>query len=102
MPAFNCTQVSCNLVDLDETPLHLAFATCSALALELGTEVAGSELVGLIPQQALTQATDYFYPNNNWPEQEKIKYAIGFLGLNSVKPFDPEKQIIEKVLLKMN
>jgi len=100
MPAFNCTQVSCNLVDLDETPLHLTFATCSALALELGTEVVGSELVGLIPQQALTQATDYFYPNNNWPEQEKIKYAIGFLGLNSVKAFDPEKQVIEKVLLK--
>lgn len=100
MPAFNCTQVSCNLVDLDETPLHLAFATCSALALELGTEVEGSELVGLIPQQALTQATDFFYPNNNWPEQEKIKYAIGFLGLNAVKAFDPEKQIIEKVLLK--
>jgi len=100
MPAFDCTQVSCNLVDLDETPLHLAFASCSALALEMGTEVTGSELVGLIPQQALTQATDFFYPNNNWPEQEKIKYAIGFLGLNAVKPFDPEKQIIEKVLLK--
>jgi len=98
MPVFNCTQVSCNLVDLDQTPLHQAFNSCNTLALEMGTEVTGSELVGLIPQNALTQATDFFYPKNRWPEEEKIKYAIGFLGLNTVKPFDPDRQIIERVL----
>lgn len=98
MPAFNCTQVSCNLVDLDQTALHQVFDACSALAIEMGTEVSGSELVGLIPEKELTKVTDFFYPKNTWPETEKIKYAIGFLGLNSVKPFDPDHQIIERVL----
>lgn len=100
MPAFNCTQVSCNLVDLDETPLHIAFSVCTALALEFGTEVTGSELVGMIPMQALIQTTDFYYPKAHWHEEDKIKYAIGYLGLNSVKPFNPEQQIIEWALFK--
>ncbi len=98
MPAFHCAQVSCNLIDLDITPLHLVFETCCKLAEEMNTRVTGSELVGLIPLKVLTDAADFYNKGRIMTEAEKIKFAEAKLGLNSVKPFDPSKQIIEKAL----
>lgn len=98
MPAFHCSQVSCNLIDLDITPLHLVFETCCKLAEEMNTRVTGSELVGLIPLKVLTDAADFYNKGRNMTEPEKIKFAEAILGLSSVKPFDPSIQIIEKAL----
>lgn len=98
MPAFNCSQVSCNLIDLDLTPLHLVFETCCKLAEEMDTRVTGSELVGLIPLKVLTDAAEFYNRGRTMTEPEKIEFAEAKLGLSSVKPFDPSKQIIEKAL----
>ncbi|HNR05793.1 MAG TPA: glutamate formimidoyltransferase [Saprospiraceae bacterium] len=98
MPAFNCPQVSCNLVDLDLTPLHLVFDTCCRLAEEMGTRVTGSELVGLVPVKVLTDAADFYNQGKTMTEKEKLEFVKTKFGLSSVKPFDPSKQIIEKAL----
>jgi len=64
--------------------------------------VTGSELVGLIPLQAMLDAADYFLKKQERSlgisESEKIKIAVKSLGLDDLKPFDPEEKIIEYVM----
>jgi glutamate formiminotransferase len=47
------TQVSMNLTDFERTPLHVVFAAIQHEAQRLGAEIAGSELIGLLPERAL-------------------------------------------------
>ena len=49
-------QVAMNLTDFIITPLHVAFEAVRARAAEQGVAVAGSEVIGLVPQAALVQA----------------------------------------------
>ncbi|MEP6936219.1 MAG: glutamate formimidoyltransferase, partial [Nitrospirota bacterium] len=49
-------QVAMNLTDFIITPLHVAFEAVRARAAEQGVAVAGSEVIGLVPQAALAQA----------------------------------------------
>ena len=46
-------QVSINLVDFKRTPLHVVFDAVSRRCAERGIEIAGSELIGMIPEAAL-------------------------------------------------
>jgi glutamate formiminotransferase len=46
-------QVSINLVDFELTPLHVVYQAVAALCRQLGIEIAGSELIGMIPPAAL-------------------------------------------------
>jgi glutamate formiminotransferase / formiminotetrahydrofolate cyclodeaminase len=52
-------QVAMNLTDYIITPFHVAFEAVRALAAEKGVAVAGSEVVGLVPQAALIQAAGH-------------------------------------------
>lgn len=87
MEHYGIAQVSTNLTNFRHTSLHLVFQTISEVAKKYGTEVIGSELVGLIPLRALT--------DNGKME---ISEAIDYLGLNTLKIFEPEKKIIELLL----
>jgi len=49
-------QVSMNLTDYTITPIHVAFEAVNTRAAAQGVEVAGSEVIGLIPQAAVVQA----------------------------------------------
>jgi glutamate formiminotransferase len=49
-------QVAMNLVNIDDTPVHVAFEAVRREAGQRGVQVAGSELIGLVPRQALLQA----------------------------------------------
>jgi glutamate formiminotransferase / formiminotetrahydrofolate cyclodeaminase len=49
-------QVAMNLTDYVITPIHVAFEAVRTRAAEQGVEVAGSEVIGLVPQAALVQA----------------------------------------------
>ncbi len=53
-------QVSMNLTNFEETPIHVAFEAVKAEAEMRGVQVAGSEIVGLVPQQALLHAAQQF------------------------------------------
>ena len=82
--------------------MHEAFdATCKA-ADERGLRVTGSELIGLIPLQAMLDAADFYLTKQQRSlgiaESEKIKIAVKSLGLDDLKPFHPKEKIIEYLL----
>jgi glutamate formiminotransferase/glutamate formiminotransferase/formiminotetrahydrofolate cyclodeaminase len=53
-------QVSMNLTNFEETPIHVAFEAVRHQAEARGVAVAGSEIVGLVPRRALLQASEFF------------------------------------------
>ena len=99
---FGIAQVSYNLTNINITPMHFVFdETCKA-AKERELVVTGSELIGLIPLQAMLDAADYFLMKQErslkLSENEKIKFAVKSLGLDDLKPFNPKEKIIEYLL----
>jgi len=96
---YGIAQVSMNLTNLEETPLHAAFNACSEAANKRGLRVTGSEVVGMLPKKCLVDAGRYFLRKQNWSEgaseEELIEMAIRSMGLNELKPFDPKEKIIE-------
>lgn len=99
IPEYGCAQVSMNLTDLDLVPLHLAFDTTDDRARERGLRTTGSELVGLVPRSVLTEAGRHYIQrmgrSTGVPESVLVNTAVRTLGLNEVKPFDPQERIIE-------
>jgi glutamate formiminotransferase/formiminotetrahydrofolate cyclodeaminase len=96
---YGLAQISVNFTNYRITPVHVVFDEARKLAAKLGLRVTGSELVGLIPKEALLMAGRYYLGKQGKspgvPEDELIRTAIRSLGLNDVSPFDPEKKIIE-------
>jgi glutamate formiminotransferase/formiminotetrahydrofolate cyclodeaminase len=99
IPEYGCAQISLNLTDLDVTPLHVAFDTCDERARERGLRATGSELVGLVPKEALLAAGRHYLARMGRcagvPESALVHTAIRTLGLSEVKPFDPAERVIE-------
>jgi glutamate formiminotransferase / formiminotetrahydrofolate cyclodeaminase len=96
---YGLAQVSMNLTNLDETPLHAAFEACVESASKRGLRVTGSEVVGMLPKKCLIDAGRYFLRKQKWSEgaseEELIDVAIRSMGLSELKPFDPKERIIE-------
>ncbi|MDQ3115406.1 MAG: glutamate formimidoyltransferase [Verrucomicrobiota bacterium] len=111
---YGMAQVSMNLTNIEETPLHVAFDACATSAAERGMRVTGSEIVGMLPKKSLVEAGKYFLRKQKWSEgaaeEELIDLAIRSMGLNELKPFDPKEKVIEfkiaetakQSLLRMN
>jgi glutamate formiminotransferase/formiminotetrahydrofolate cyclodeaminase len=98
---YNMAQITMNLTNYKVTPIHVAFEEAKRLASEINVAVAGSELVGLVPLEAMLQAADYYMEKENLfiiDEEQKIRLVIERLGLNSVGHFDPKKRIIEYLI----
>lgn len=99
---YGMAQVSMNLTNIRETPLHIAFDEVCRAAAARGIRVTGSELVGLIPLQCLLDAGRYFLRrqqrSTGVSEQELVRIAILSLGLDDVAPFHPEERVIEYLL----
>ncbi|MCK4235991.1 MAG: glutamate formimidoyltransferase, partial [Candidatus Krumholzibacteria bacterium] len=99
MEDFGRAQISINLVNYKMTPPHMVFDECSRLAEDLGVRVTGSELVGLIPLEAMLQAGMYYLEKQGKttgvPESELIHTAVLSMGLSDLYPFEPSKKIIE-------
>jgi glutamate formiminotransferase/formiminotetrahydrofolate cyclodeaminase len=96
---YGIAQVSMNLTNLEETPLHAAFDACHESASKRGMRVTGSEVVGMLPKKCLVEAGKYFLRKQKWSEgaaeEELIEIAIRSMGLSELKPFDPKEKIIE-------
>jgi glutamate formiminotransferase/formiminotetrahydrofolate cyclodeaminase len=96
---YGMAQVSMNLTNLEETPLHAAFEACVESASRRGLRVTGSEVVGMLPKKCLVDAGRYFLRKQKWSEgaseEELIDVAIRSMGLSELKPFDPKERIIE-------
>jgi glutamate formiminotransferase/formiminotetrahydrofolate cyclodeaminase len=96
---YGIAQVSMNLTNLEETPLHAAFEACVESASKRGLRVTGSEVVGMLPKKCLVDAGRYYLRKQKWSEgaseEELIDVAIRSMGLSELKPFDPKEKIIE-------
>lgn len=99
---YGIAQISMNLTKLSDTPLHIAFDECVKSAHRRGLRVTGSELVGLIPLEAMLDAGRYFLSKQQRSlgvdDAELIKIAIKSMGLDELTPFDPQKNIIEYMI----
>src|SRR5256885_6694973 len=66
----NLAQVSINLTDFEQTPMHRVYEMVKREAERYGVVPVGSEIVGLIPKKAIEMAADYFLQVENFsPEQ---------------------------------
>lgn len=94
---FDKVQISTNVTNYNVTPLHAVYEAIEELAQNLGTSVTGSELVGLIPYEALYQAGSYFIEKrgNFCSHTQILETAVASLGLNDVKPFIIQERVLE-------
>ncbi len=96
---YNMAQVSINLTNYKITPVHKAFDTVCEEAEKLGIRVTGSEIVGLVPKEAMLMAGKHYLSmqgeNTGLPEKDIIANAIQSMGLNEVSAFCVQDKIIE-------
>jgi glutamate formiminotransferase/formiminotetrahydrofolate cyclodeaminase len=99
---YGIAQVSMNITNLSETPLHVAFDEVSEKAAARGIRVTGLEIVGLVPKKAIIEAGKYYLKKQRRSlgitESEIVKIAVKSMGLDDLKPFPPGEKIIEYVL----
>ena len=99
---YGIAQISYNLTNISITSMHEAFYETDLAATKRGLRVTGSELVGLVPLQAMLDAADFYLKKQQRSlgisDKEKIKIAIKSLGLDDLKPFNPQERIIEYVM----
>jgi glutamate formiminotransferase/formiminotetrahydrofolate cyclodeaminase len=99
---YGIAQLSFNITDISKTAIHQVFEAACERAAVHGIRVTGSELVGLIPLQAMLGAGKYFLAkqqrSTGISDEEILKIAIKSLGLDELSPFDPKKKIIEYLI----
>jgi len=95
---YNITQVSINLTNYEVTPIHFAFEEVKKEAERLGVEVDGSEIVGLVPLEALLQAGRFYAGDKKLAEEELVDLAIEKLGLSTLNPFEKNQKIIDYMI----
>lgn len=98
---YNLAQVTVNLNNYRVTPMHILFEAVREEAAKLKVAVAGSEMVGLVPLDAILMAADYYIKKEDLfiiDEDQKIRLVVERMGLNSVAPFRPKEKIIEYII----
>jgi glutamate formiminotransferase len=99
---YGYAQVTMNLHRFDITGLHTAFDMVIDEAAKKGIRVTGSELIGLVPLQAMLDSGEHYLRKQGastaCPEKDIINIAVRSLGLEDTSPFDPQKRIVEYAL----
>ena len=87
LKARNLAQVSINLTDFEQTPMHRVYEIVKREAERYGAVPVGSEIVGLVPKKAIEMAADYFLQLENFsPSQvfeNKLEAALGGSALEA-------------------
>lgn len=103
---YGIAQVSMNITNTNATPLHVAFDEVCEKAAARGIRVTGAEIVGLVPKKTLIDAGCYYLQKQRRSlgidEREIIKIAVKSMGLDDLKPFNPDEKVIEYLLEKDN
>jgi len=95
---YKITQVSMNLTNYNVTPIHVAFEEAKKEAVRLGVEVTGSEIVGLVPLEALLRAGKYYSQGRNLDDKSLVDLAIEKLELSDLHPFIRAEKIIDYMI----
>lgn len=76
-------QVSINLTDFEQTPLHVVFEMVKREAARYGVNVVGSEIVGLVPKRAIEMTADYYIQLENFSPAQVLenRLAAALAGL---------------------
>ena len=100
---YGIAQVSMNITDIAQTPLHIAFEEVCRAAAARGLRVTGAEIVGLVPKSALIDAGRFYLARQQRslgiPEEEIIRIAVKSMGLDELKPFNPKEKVIEYMMV---
>ena len=96
---YNRAQISINFNNFKVSTIHDVFDAACVLANERGIRVTGSELVGLIPLEAMLMAGKHYLNKQNRslgvPTADIVECAVQSLGLNDVTEFNPNVKIID-------
>ncbi len=98
---YNLAQVTVNLNNYNVTAVHQLFEAVKEEAAKLRVAVTGSEIVGVVPLEAILMAADYYIDKENLfvlDEDQKVRLAVERLGLSAVAPFNPKEKIIEYII----
>jgi glutamate formiminotransferase/formiminotetrahydrofolate cyclodeaminase len=91
-------QISMNLMDYSVTNLNDVYEACREEAEKLDSQVTGSEIVGLVPKEALLIAGRFYSQRDGSSisdEEELVSLAVKNLGLNQLYEFKPEEKVID-------
>lgn len=98
IPEYGRAQISINLTDHKTTSMHDVLEASREMARERGVVVTGSEIVGLVPYDALRRAADFYLArqgsSRGVPVVDLVETAVQSLGLKDVGKFDPQKSIL--------
>ena len=79
-------QVSINMTDFRSTPLHRVFEMVRSEAARYGTTIVGSEIVGLVPEEALLQAADFYLRLEGFEPGRVLERRLEESALPAVSP----------------
>jgi glutamate formiminotransferase/formiminotetrahydrofolate cyclodeaminase len=95
---YHCAQVSLNLTNYKVTPPHAVLEAARELAVERGIVVTGSEVVGVIPYDAMRQAGRFYLrrmqKSTGIPARDVVTTAVQAMGLRDVTEFDVDAKVI--------
>ncbi|RLC52932.1 MAG: glutamate formimidoyltransferase [Candidatus Cloacimonadota bacterium] len=103
---YNRAQISINLTNYNITPPHLVLEKVREMAVKKGIQITGSELVGLIPKEAILMAGKYYLKrlgeSAGIPEKMIIETAVQSMGLDDLTDFDIDEKVIEYAIAKQD
>ncbi|TFJ95078.1 Formimidoyltransferase-cyclodeaminase [Platysternon megacephalum] len=98
VPEFDRAQISINLTDYTVTSTHDVLEAARELAAERGVVVTGSEIVGLVPFQALYESGQFYLRRQGKPAgvpvRDVLNTAIHSMGLRDVAEFDLDEKVL--------
>ncbi len=92
----NLVQVSINLTDFEQTPLHVVYEEVARLAAAHGVEIEKSELIGLLPKSVMERGFAHFVKLPEFGQRKVIETQIAPLTFSSVEvpgPFLPGEKL---------
>ena len=95
---FGCAQVSMNINDVALCPIHIAYETVCRVARDLGGEVTGTELIGLIPEDCMLEAGRHFAAVQGMSVQDGgglIELAVEAMHMDDLCPFDIGQKVLK-------
>jgi glutamate formiminotransferase/formiminotetrahydrofolate cyclodeaminase len=95
---YHCAQISLNLTDYKITSPQDVLEAARELAVKRGIVVTGSEVVGVVPFDAMQQAGQFYLrrmqKSTGIPVRDIVTTAVQAMGLNDVAEFDIDKKVI--------
>jgi glutamate formiminotransferase len=102
MADYNQAQVSINLLDYRVTSPLAAWEACRELAEAEGVTLAGSEVIGLVPEECLLEAGAFALRKTGkstaLPAAMLVHEAVRYMGLDKLKAFPAQEKVLEYAL----